>query len=160
MLAAHTFVHKGRMTRFRRNVKMNSERLRVSEDVTIKTEGLQGIKEAILSSERSREHLTQATNTIRTWLTSRQGNATTDIDCCVKRRDKRPILFYNVAKIKHQFKVMLTNEMDRYWKGMWLAIKHGKQNALDKCELIKTSVNSNSTGNWSATELRELNSIC
>jgi len=57
--AARTFVHKGRMTRFRRNVKINSERLRISEDVTIKTEGLKGIKGAILSSEGSREHLTQ-----------------------------------------------------------------------------------------------------
>jgi len=54
------------MTRFQRNVKMNSERLRISADVTIKIESHKDIKEAILSSEESREHLTQASNTTRT----------------------------------------------------------------------------------------------
>jgi len=46
------FVHKGRITRFRRNIEINNERLRISEDVTIKTEGLKGTKGAILSNER------------------------------------------------------------------------------------------------------------
>jgi len=96
------FVHKGRITRFRRNIKINNERLRISEDVTIKTEGLKGTKGAILSNEKSREHLTQrrtrkengqlqSNETQLRTLTAVSNAVTTTNFILQRRQDKTPI---------------------------------------------------------------------